>query len=273
MNMKWLLIGVVISFVVSESRVNSVEYVNPQGYRVEYSVIITNVDASVNDIQVWMPYPKEYDPQTNVNVSDIQPGGYQLNTDWEEKAMMLYWIRYDEPQVGDSTVFFEQFDYVCFEINSDVDTMNIPPYDTTTLMYKVNTKSERFIESNDQQIRDLVQVIVGEEKNPYLNARKFYDWIIDSLFYQDVEGLKGALFALINSYGECGDYSALFVAFCRAAGIPARPVVGFWAETGRPCHVWAEFYIEECGWVPVDVTVADTWGDPDYYFGNLDNRR
>jgi hypothetical protein len=88
--------------------------------------------------------------------------------------------------------------------------------------------------------------------------------------YQPIDGIGGALFALKNGYGECGDYAALFVALCRASGIPARPVVGRWAmpENGS-YHVWAEFYLQDVGWVPVDPSFgpknnADT-------FGNLDN--
>ena len=75
--------------------------------------------------------------------------------------------------------------------------------------------------------------------------------------------------------GECGDYSALFIALCRVKGIPARPIVGYWAITGiDQTHVWAEFYVEPFGWVPVDPTIGQFEADQrDYYFGNMDNQR
>jgi transglutaminase-like putative cysteine protease len=91
--------------------------------------------------------------------------------------------------------------------------------------------------------------------------------------YQLVGGSKGAKLAFENEYGECGDYSALFVALCRAAGIPARPVVGRWATSEAiDWHVWAEFHLPGYGWVPVDPTVADTTGQLEDNFGHLDNK-
>jgi transglutaminase-like putative cysteine protease len=37
-------------------------------------------------------------------------------------------------------------------------------------------------------------------------------------------------------------------------------------------HVWAEFYLEGVGWIPVDATVGQV-RNRDYYFGNMDNQR
>jgi transglutaminase-like putative cysteine protease len=41
--------------------------------------------------------------------------------------------------------------------------------------------------------------------------------------------------------------------------------------------VWAEFFIENLGWIPVDPTLGQTTpgnpGKPDYYFGSMDNQR
>ncbi len=95
--------------------------------------------------------------------------------------------------------------------------------------------------------------------------------------------------------GACGQQSALFIALCRVVGIPARAVVGFvgWRPSIKEedlkiflprelnlsperlagtqhylaamPHVWAEFYIPDYGWVPVDVTGRS--------FGHLGNNR
>ena len=66
---------------------------------------------------------------------------------------------------------------------------------------------------------------------------------------------------------DCGGLTALFVATLRANGIPARQLVGRWAETAEKDekldgkewqkeHVKAEFYAAGIGWVPVDMSVA-----------------
>ena len=79
-----------------------------------------------------------------------------------------------------------------------------------------------------------------------------YDYVVETAHYRLVgEGLLGAKALLSNDEGECGDFAALFIALCRAKGIPAGSVVGYWAITGvEQTHVWAEFYIEGIGWIP-----------------------
>jgi hypothetical protein len=51
-------------------------------------------------------------------------------------------------------------------------------------------------------------------------------------------------------------------------------VVGYRAASGANQHVWAEFYLQDLGWVPVDATDGDM-GDTanEWHFGNLDNGR
>jgi hypothetical protein len=261
-----------ISILSLKTEAHQIDYVNPKAYKVTYSVKINNIDAYVNSLEIYMPFPKEYECQRDVNVGGIQPPGYQLNSEPNDKARILYWLKIGEPKKGNPLTFYEKFDYICYEINTFIDVNNIAPYDTQSQLYQDNTISEKYIEASDPLIIQKAQELADANNNPYKSARSFYDWVREHTYWKAVYGLKGALFTLQNGYGECGDYSALFCALCRASGIPARPVVGFWASSGTPCHVWAEFYIEGCGWIPVDPSVGDD-RMPDYYFGNLDNNR
>ncbi|WP_020475598.1 transglutaminase-like domain-containing protein [Zavarzinella formosa] len=67
---------------------------------------------------------------------------------------------------------------------------------------------------------------------------------------------RGALGTLGEKRGDCGDFSDLFVALCRAKGIPARICDGYVTEGvpkgDTPSHTWAEVRINKLGWVPVD---------------------
>ena len=73
----------------------------------------------------------------------------------------------------------------------------------------------------------------------------------------------GKLSVMCNfTEGDCGSYSHLFVGICRANGIPARSLTGFWVSPGKgpdgnadgsvPGHAKSEFYAAGVGWVPVD---------------------
>jgi transglutaminase-like putative cysteine protease len=71
--------------------------------------------------------------------------------------------------------------------------------------------------------------------------------------------------ALALGAGVCQDHAHVFVAACRALGIPARYIGGyFWsgAESGasQASHAWAEALVDDLGWVgfdPANRTLAD----------------
>ena len=67
----------------------------------------------------------------------------------------------------------------------------------------------------------------------------------------------GALWALNNRRGDCTEQADLFVALCRARGIPARRMSGYLCDRNRRLvpalfHDWAEYY-DGNRWQRVDV--------------------
>jgi len=98
----------------------------------------------------------------------------------------------------------------------------------------------------------------GEKEDTVAIARAFYDELIANYAYKYPLRRRGALTMQHSQRGDCGQFSALFVAWCRAVGIPAREVVGalVHVDAMNP-HVWAEFYLEGVGWVPVDPSMGN----------------
>ncbi len=91
-------------------------------------------------------------------------------------------------------------------------------------------------------------------------VKKLYGYVIDNLEYGGLfEEEFGAVQALAQKKGDCTEYSDLFVALCRAKGLPARVVTGYTIRFDNipPKHHWTEVYFENLGWVPFDVS----WGD------------
>lgn len=103
------------------------------------------------------------------------------------------------------------------------------------------------IESEDPGIRALAEKLT--EKTTAQTARKIFDWVSDHIEYSGyVKRNRGARYALVRRRGDCTEYASLFVALCRANGIPARPVGGFicprsMAVNINDYHNWAEFYL------------------------------
>lgn len=146
---------------------------------------------------------------------------------------------------------------------------------------------ESKIESDNALIRSKTSEVVKRETNPYLKAKKIFDFVNTYMTYDYREANKGAYNALTTGKGVCEDYADLFVAMARAAGIPSRVVYGYWQESGElqkltesqedisgDSHAWAEFYLPEYGWIVCEPTVNYTVNGiktaADGYFANLD---
>ena len=110
---------------------------------------------------------------------------------------------------------------------------------------------------------DTVHRIVGEEKNAYWIARKIYDYLIEHIEYEMIGGWDVPEVVLKRGTGSCSEYTFCFVALCRAAGLPARyqgSVVmrNDDASIDEAFHRWAQVYLPNYGWVPVDASRGDS---------------
>jgi len=132
---------------------------------------------------------------------------------------------------------------------------------------------------NTPYMQETVKKIMGDETNPYWIARKIYDHIIDRLKYEMVGGWDVPEVVLKRGSGSCSEYTYTFVALCRAAGVPARyqgsiVVRGDDASVDEAFHRWAQIYLPNYGWVPVDANRGDAESPADQArgFGELSNR-
>lgn len=128
-------------------------------------------------------------------------------------------------------------------------------------------------------IQETARKIVGDEKNPYWIARRIFDFVIERLEYEMIGGWDIPEVVLKRGKGSCSEYTFAFIALCRAAGLPARyqgsvVVRGDDASVDVAFHRWAQVYLPNYGWVPVDANKGDARSAADQArgFGELSNR-
>jgi sugar lactone lactonase YvrE len=128
-------------------------------------------------------------------------------------------------------------------------------------------------------IRDTAKKIVGDEQNPYWIARKIFNFLIEHVDYEMVGGWDVPEVILKRGTGSCSEYTFAFIALCRAAGLPARyqgsvVVRGDDASVDDAFHRWAQVYLPNYGWVPVDASRGDAKSPADQArgLGELANR-
>ena len=185
-----------------------------------------------------------------------------------------------------------QFFYWHYEQSFDVDPNKIGDYDREDEMY-IKYTSSRENTLITPEIEAKAKEIVEGEGNPYIAARKIYDYVIENVSYSvmphltfDVLSIPESQFVNENHFGDGNAQSLYFVALCRSLGIPARTTGGWQLCPGyESCHFWAEFYIPNYDWVPADISLAQianylpTITDnqkktfKDYFFGHQDSYR
>jgi hypothetical protein len=110
------------------------------------------------------------------------------------------------------------------------------------------------IQVRDKDVREMAARVAGQSEHPWDKAKAFHQWVWENIRAR-IGSYTSVFAALRDRVGDCEERAAVFVAFCRASGIPARLV---WV----PNHNWAEFYLhDEQGqghWIPAH-TSAYSW--------------
>ncbi|HET7206434.1 MAG TPA: transglutaminase-like domain-containing protein [Terriglobales bacterium] len=114
-------------------------------------------------------------------------------------------------------------------------------------------------------------------------AHALYDYVFHTLRYDKTGagwGHGDTLWACDSKRGNCTDFHSLFISMARSQHIPARFEIGFQFPPDKHSsdtvayHCWAEFFDQQMGWIPVDISEA--WKHQqlhDYYFGAQDPNR
>lgn len=243
---------------------------------IEY--IITNTGpGEVYDLICLVEVPQTYQP---FQIIENRKSNYSETDDlYTDDCNLIARFNLGSLQAGESvnayincsTVLYE---YEYADISGGPDSYGFGDKDLS-----LYTGGEYFINSDSQKIKSTVKNIISMEESPVAIAEKLYDFVCDTLIY-DEERLSekefGYFYAsdiLEQGKGVCTDYSILYAALCRAAGIPARFVQGIPVFTiltdsdNRTSygHAWVEIKLPGYGWIPIDITAESGFMSYNYY--------
>ena len=158
-----------------------------------------------------------------------------------------------------------------FYVKSKVRTTNNFPKITKKVNYPIKSSefkeylhSTESVDSSDPKIVELAEKLTQGEDDALVVVSKLASWVEENIEYSldtvTAEASQSSSWVLANKRGVCDELTNLFIALARASGIPARFVSGT-SFTNSPLfpegwslHGWAEVYLPEYGWIPVDVT-------------------
>lgn len=130
-----------------------------------------------------------------------------------------------------------------------------------------------YIESNHPDVKKLAEQVTAKKQDAWGKVEAIYDWVRENVEFKDNQGQQpmGTLETLNAGNGDCDEMTSVFVAICRALGVPARTV-------RVPKHVFPEFYLLDAEgkghWFPCQVAGTRGFGaiaDPRPVFQRGDN--
>ena len=236
-----------------------------QVFTFNLSYHLENPLASTGQVQIALPPDTAYQ---KVYLQKIDPKPANVTEDFEGNWLAIYNLssheRVDVSVTGSVQIFASNRSFP-------------KPADQ---VLSNDLESTQYWQTDDPNIKALA----AELKTP----RAIYDYVSKTLKYDFIRvqpnvQRMGAVAALQNpTQAICMEFTDLFIAIARAAGIPAREVNGY-AYTENPqlqplslvadvLHAWPEYYDKDKGvWIPIDPTWASTSGGVDY-FNKLDLR-
>ena len=119
------------------------------------------------------------------------------------------------------------------------------------------------IQSDAEEIVTIAKREVGEGTTAWEAAQRLEHWVFEHISKKSMGvGFASALETCRSGEGDCTEHAVLLAALCRAAGIPARVLMGIEYLAGIwGGHAWNEVWIDGA-WYQLDATNAYGFVDP-----------
>ena len=113
---------------------------------------------------------------------------------------------------------------------------------------------------NDEPLGSKAIELTENEPTLYRKAKRIFEFVREHLKYERQETEHSALWAYQHKVGDCSEFSNLFIALARAAGIPAKPAISynyqpeFGTDLSAMGHEFVLIWLPDIGWRPIDPT-------------------
>ena len=241
-----------------------------------YGVVLNNLPANASEVKIWLPYIPQM-PYQEIEEIKLTPDGIAKITQDRSYHNKILYYQFESPQRPISID-------VHYKIRRYEFSNNFFHYIPEKTMHKDLNKYLRAnkLVTLSPKIRQIAQEITKGEKTTMGKAKAIYDYVFENVSYdKNIPGWGNGDTERVCRLkaGNCTDFHSLFISLARASDIPAKFVIGASLPKDhegelKGYHCWAEFYDENIGWVPIDISEA--WKDKakkDYYFGTLNEDR
>src|ERR1041385_6992129 len=252
-------------------------------FEFEYKALVKDIPSGTKKVDLWIPVPHDSAFQKITEMKIDSPHQYKIHKfEYGNKAMH---ISLSNPQESSFAVTMH-FNAIRKEHLQE----RLKQASHAPVRQERDSNMDRWLQPDrlvpiDGKIKQWAQEVVDAAgaKTDLEKARAIYNHVVATVKYDKSGqgwGRGDIYYACDARRGNCTDFHAIFIGYCRALGIPARFAIGFPLPADRGAgqisgyHCWAESYVKDIGWVPVDASEAAK--DPtkrEYFFGAHDENR
>jgi hypothetical protein len=244
--------------VIDKASESGKRYVEPVHLRIRQSITAPEGEVPAGEtLRCWIPFPREIKGrQQSIELISTEPSDYLLadNESYLQRTVYLEKV----VEAATPTRFEVEYEYTSYgSYVPIVADRVIPPESTPELAPFIAEVAPHIVFT--PELRELNKQIIGEETNPYLVARRLFEWVDNNIpwasarEYSTIRNISR--YAHENMHGDCGIQTLLLITLCRLNGIPARWQSGWeFQPPDDSMHDWGMIYFEPYGWVPMDVT-------------------
>lgn len=271
-------IGLTLIVIGGFSRQLAAKTETSRKFKFTYQFEVQGIPQGANDVQLFVPLPPSDDHQTVAGVNIESPYPYKKITDSQYDDHIL---EVDVPAKTPRDINMSvSFNVERLENRALDAKQTIPPETEENLARYLRPDS---LVPINGKIAAEAKSVINSKMTDMEKIEALYEHLFETMKYDKTGagwGHGNALFACDQRRGNCTDIHSLFIGMVRSIGIPARFIIGFPLPEGvkegeiSGYHCWAEFYIKDRGWIPVDISEAIQHPNSKaYLFGHLDPNR
>ncbi|WP_245849430.1 transglutaminase-like domain-containing protein [Hymenobacter crusticola] len=255
-----------------------------RAFAFEYTATVHDIPAGAKEANLWLPVPHADKSQDIKALKITSPYPYEVVTG--EYGNQILHLKVSNPPQTPIAVTMH-FDAVRREhknpMLSGKKNQKLASEDQDPNMQRW-LAADRLVPLDAKVKQWATEVVTkANAKTDLEKAQAVYNHVVSTVKYDKTGqgwGRGDIYYACDARRGNCTDFHAIFIGYCRSLGIPARFSIGFPLPPERGAgeikgyHCWAEFYTKETGWVPIDASEAAK--NPDkrtYFFGAHDENR
>jgi hypothetical protein len=211
---------------------------SPQTMVMQFGLKISANDNMCSNLVATIPFPMDW-PEQKLHVLDHSVPHQAQSTFRDQPAgarqLLLNMSSLAPNNVAELLVKVE-VEKSFIEAPQDTSCFRIPKVLSKELKYYMGNSP--YIDCELLAIKKVAKAIAAESPSTaWENVEKLHDWVRENIEYKN-GALRHIKESLKDKTGDCEEMTGIFVALCRASGIPARCV---WI----PDHCYPEFYLED----------------------------